>query len=494
MNPATRLLAALLCLLLFHDSYGAHLSGGEIAFSRDPNASSPYAYVFALRLYNFIPGVEVSPTAKLDFGVAGATQTAPLTRRETVRAQTGHVMEVLVYTFRYTYPAPGTYTVSFSEYNRPTGTANIGQTTDMLFHLQTSFTINPASVNNGPQLLNPPIFRAVAGQKVCMGPAAYDPEGDSLSYRLLVPLSKANTGVRGYRLPNQVSPPGVSESGGAPSFAIDKLTGEICWDAPGLRKRGGGVMTEDGDRAEYTIAFVVDEWRNGSKLSSTVRDFTVTVMRPQAPAPELRAENASAAGFDANRQVRVEPGQRLTFSVLYKSQLPSALDSLILVSETGRPYGNASATAIDSAGFTKVTYAWTPTAANRRRHPYVLVFRGSSPQSWWGESSFNDLTFSVYVGSDVPKERVTTTEVELNDRSIRLFPNPAQHIVRLAEVPGTEAVYFQLTDALGRQVYHSSNLRDTNLEMDLTTLPNGIYVYTITSGPGVVGKGRLLKR
>jgi hypothetical protein len=217
-------------------------------------------------------------------------------------------------------------------------------------------------------------------------------------------------------------------------------------------------------------------------------------MLPQAPAPELRAENASAAGFDANRQVRVEPGQRLTFSVLYKSQLPSALDSLILVSETGRPYGSASATATDSAGFTKVTYAWTPTEANRRRHPYVLVFRGSSLQSWWGESSFNDLTFSVYVGSDIPKGRVTTTEVELNDRNIRLFPNPAQNIVRLAEVPGTEAVYFQLTDALGRQVYASANLRETNLEMDLTTVPNGIYVYTITAGGGVVGKGRLLKR
>jgi hypothetical protein len=489
------LLAALLCLLLFHDSYGAHLWGGEIAYRRDPDASSPYAYAFALRLYNFIPGVEVSPTAKLDFGVAGATQTAPLTRRERVRAQTGQVMEVLVYTFRYTYPGPGTYTVSFNPYNRPTGTANIGQTTDMAFHLQTSFIISPtAGANNGPQLLNPPIFQVVAGQKVCMGPAAYDPEGDSLSYRLIVPLAKANTDVKGYQFPNQVTPAGVSENGGKPTFAIDALTGEICWDAPGLRKRGGGVMTEAGDRAEYTIAFAVEEWRNGVKLSSTVRDFNVAVVLLEKLIPEVQAPNAAAAGFNANRQVRVEPGQRLTFSVLSRSPLPGASDSLVLVSETGRPYGNASVTAIDSAGFTKVTYAWTPTEANRRRHPYVLVFRGSSSEAWREDGLFNDLTFSVYVGSDIPKGRVTTTEVALNDRNIRLFPNPAQNIVRLAEVPGTGAVYFRLTDASGRQVYASANLRETNLEMDLTTVPNGIYVYTITADLGVVGKGRLLKR
>ena len=37
-------------------------------------------------------------------------------------------------------------------------------------------------------------------------------------------------------------------------------------------------------------------------------------------------------------------------------------------------------------------------------------------------------------------------------------------------------------------------LRNMNFEVDLTVLPNGLYVYMITAGQGVVGKGRLLKR
>jgi hypothetical protein len=307
-----------------------------------------------------------------------------------------------------------------------------------------------------------------------------------------VPLGKTNAAAAQYQLPNQVTPLGVSESGGGPTFTIDERTGEICWDAPGLRKRGGGVITEIGDQAGYTIAFVVEEWRKGLKLSSTVRDFNILVRRREAPAPEMRAENAAAAGFNADRQVRLEPGQRLSFSVRYKSQVPTVFDSLIVVSETMPPYGNASATAIDSAGYTKVTYTWTPTAAHRRQHPYLVVFRGSSFR--WSHSLLNDLTFSVYVGADIPTGRVTATEDEVNGRKIRLFPNPTRNKVRLAEVPGNGTVHFQLTDALGRQVYTSPNLRGTNFEMDLSTLPNGLYAYTIRAGQRVVGKGRLLKQ
>jgi hypothetical protein len=495
MTTATRsLLAALLGLLLLGDCYGTHLTGGDISYAPEPNAPSPFTYVFTLRLYRDTGGVD-SPNATLDFGVQGSSQTVAVSSRERVGTQLGNSLEALVYQFRYTYPAAGTYIVRFTENSRNPGVVNLSESGTTPFHIETSFTISPTlGTNRGPQLLNPPIFRAVAGQKVCMNPAAFDADGDSLAYRLVTPLGKANVAVNMYQFPNQITPLGVSESGGAPVFSINAVTGEMCWDAPGLRKRNGGVMTNPDDFAQYAIAFVVEEWRNGSRLSAMTRDFAITVAPPAAPAPELRAENVAAAGFNADRQVRVEPGQRLTFPVLYKSQVPNVLDSLVLVSETGAPYGTASATARDSAGFTKVTYSWTPTEANRRRQPYLLVFRGASIQSRWETILLNDLTFSVYVGTDIPTGRVTATEDEVNGRKIRLFPNPTRNKVRLAEVPGAGAVHFQLTDASGRQAYTSPNLRGTNFEMDLSTLPNGLYAYTIRAGQRVVGKGRLLKQ
>jgi hypothetical protein len=485
---------ALLGLFIYGNCHGTHITGGEITFMRDPNASNPYAYLFTLKIYRDTQGPD-APNATLYLGVEGSEQTVPVGIRQIVGQQAGNFMEVLIYSFRYTYPAAGTYTVSFTEENREAEIVNMMQSVTTPLHIRTTFTISPtAGANNGPQLLNPPLFRTVAGREVCINAAAYDPDGDSLSYRLAVPLEKPNVPVKGYQLPNQVMPLGVSESGGAPAFTINELTGDICWDAPGLRKRGGGVLTDPYDYAHYAIAFVVDEWRNGNRLSSTVRDFMITVTGPEVPAPELRAENAEAAGFNAQRQVRLEPGQHLSFSVLYKSPLPDLLDSLVLVSETRSPYGNATAMATDSAGFTKMTYTWTPTEVNRRRQPYLLVFRGGSFKYPTGELYFNDLTFTVYVGTDIPAGRVTATEDEVKGRRIKLYPNPTRDKVRLAEVPGAGAVYFQLTDALGREVYASPNLRGTNFEVGLATLPHGLYAYTITAGQRVVGKGRLLKR
>jgi hypothetical protein len=119
----------------------------------------------------------------------------------------------------------------------------------------------------------------------------------------------------------------------------------------------------------------------------------------------------------------------------------------------------------------------------------VVVFRGASDNALR-----NDLTFGVFVGADIPTGRVTATEVEVARRRIKLFPNPTRNKVRLAGVPGTGVVYFQLTDALGRHVYASPNLRGTDFEMGLAALPNGLYPYTITSKGRIVGKGRQLKR
>lgn len=490
MHTATRcaLLAALLGLLSVANCFGTHIVAGEISYRPDAGSGNPYKYLFTLKLYGDAAGVAQS-TATLSFGVDGAMQTVPASSQENYGGLIAGGIRATLFQFKYTYPGPGNYVVGFTEENRNAGVVNVFQSVNTAFHIESTLTISPgAGSNSSPQFLNPPIFHAFAGQKVCMNPAAYDAEGDSLSYRLVIPLAKRGSAVNGYISPDMVAPRGTAESGGESTFALNEFTGDLCWDAPGLRKRDGGVISNPGDFAQYAVALVVEEWRKGFKLSSTVRDFAIFVTAPQSPRPELRSENAAAAGFNADRLVRAEPGKPLSFSVLYKASGANR-DSLLPVSETFLGTRKASATTIDSAGYTKVTYAWTPTAADRRGHPYVVVFRGAS-----GDSLRNDLTFGVFVGTDIPTGRVTATEDEVNGRKIRLFPNPARDKVRLAEVPGTGAVHFQLTDALGRAVYASPDLRGTDFEVDLASLPNGLYVYRITAGQRVVGKGRLLKR
>ncbi len=488
MTISTRpLLVALLGLLSVVECLGSHLVAGEISYRQDAGSTNPFTYDFTLTLY-LAQGVD-KPDATLNIGVDGGNNPLQVVNRDRVGTPIGNGLQAVSYTFKYTYPGPGTYIVSFTEENRSPSIVNMFQSANTAFHIESRVTVSAALRGNGsPRLLNPPIFRAFAGQKVCINPAAYDAEGDSLSYRLVTPLAKSGSAVSAYMSPNQVTPRGTSESGGEPTFTLNALTGELCWDSPGGRKRDGGVISTPDDFGQYAVAFAVEEWRKGVKIGSTVRDFAIFVTAPGAPKPELRAENAAGAGFDADRLVRAEPGRPFTFSVLYKAS-DATRDSLRPVGETFLLARRASATTADSAGFVKVTYTWTPTAAERRGHPYVIVFRGES-----GDALRNDLTFGVFVGTDIPVGQVTATEDEVDGQKVRLFPNPARNRVRLAGVPGTGAVCFRLTDALGREVYASPNLRGTTPEVDLAALPNGLYAYTITTGQRLVGKGRLLKR
>jgi hypothetical protein len=101
----------------------------------------------------------------------------------------------------------------------------------------------------------------------------------------------------------------------------------------GCAQAGRGIISNPGDFAQYAVAFIVDEWRGGVKMSSTLRDFAIIVMPPKKPEPELRLDNATAAGFHADRLVRVEPGKPLSFSVLFKAS-DAGRDSLLPVSAT----------------------------------------------------------------------------------------------------------------------------------------------------------------
>jgi hypothetical protein len=135
--------------------------------------------------------------------VDGATQTVPVGYRNRPNGtQLGNNIEELRYTFRYTYPGPNTYTVRFTEKTGNAGVVNMFQSVNTAFHIETEFIVSATlGLNNSVVLRNPPIDRATVGQKFCHNPAAFDPDGDSLSYKLVTPLSKKATEVTGYWTP-----------------------------------------------------------------------------------------------------------------------------------------------------------------------------------------------------------------------------------------------------------------------------------------------------
>jgi hypothetical protein len=92
-----------------------------------------------------------------------------------------------IYKVTHTYPGPGIYRIVVQDPNRNFGVQNIPNSVNVVFSISTILTVNPSmGYNSTPVLLNPPYDKAALGYVFIHNPAAYDPDGDSLSYQLTV--------------------------------------------------------------------------------------------------------------------------------------------------------------------------------------------------------------------------------------------------------------------------------------------------------------------
>lgn len=177
----------------------------------------------------------------------------------------GNNIKKNIYIGTHTYPGRATYTVSMTDPNRIAQIRNVNfpNSVNIPFHLSTTYTfLNPQfeGCNSTPELLQPPIDIACVGQPFIHNPNAFDPDGDSLSYELTVPLQGVGTPVPLYRSLDQVP---ISPNN---NLFINSVTGDILWDAPQ-------------DPGEYNLAIHIIEWRNGIPIDTTLRDMQITVER-----------------------------------------------------------------------------------------------------------------------------------------------------------------------------------------------------------------------
>ncbi|MEM9920463.1 MAG: gliding motility-associated C-terminal domain-containing protein [Bacteroidota bacterium] len=192
----------------------------------------------------------------------------------------------------HTYPAQGHYVISMNDPNRNEGILNIDNSVNVPFHLETTVTLfNPQfeGFNSSPRLFLPPTDIACLNQPFVHNPTAFDPDGDSLAYRLIVPMQAINTPIVGYSFPDQVSPDPVENQ-----IFFSELTGEFRWDSP---QRLG----------EYNIAMYIIEYRNGNPIDTMIRDMQILVEDCENMPPEIETieEICVIAGESVSIDIRV---------------------------------------------------------------------------------------------------------------------------------------------------------------------------------------------
>lgn len=252
-----------------------------------------------------------------------------------------------VYVGIHTYPGPAVYVLSFEDPNRNGGVVNIPNSVNIPFYVSTQLIINPfLGVNSSVQLLNPPIDEACAGQIFIHNPGAFDPDGDSISYRLVNCLGELGANI-----------PGFGQPAATNSFTLDPITGDLIWNTP----TPGGV-------GEYNVAFVIEEWRRGILIGFVTRDMQINVVPCQntppviQPLPDICVTAGDTVAFTVTANDADFPAQLITLSatggpLLFDPPYTAVFPSLSMFSQVSQDF------------------FWSTACMHVRKQPYLVTFK-----------------------------------------------------------------------------------------------------------------------
>ncbi len=290
MKIAVHCLRIALALLLPSASWATQIIGGDIHYEH----ISGLTYRITVNHYTKLSASPDAPEAVIHFG-DGTQDTVPLTgfidhfsidlRRSTFQAE-------------HQYPGPGIYTIICDDQNRAGGIVNVPNSISQTFCLPAVLIISPiVGENNSVHFLEPTLTYVFTAGMIIHDPVPIEPDGDSLSFDLVVPHSYACDPIIGYQFP--------------PGSWVDPVTGVFHWPSPSLM----GI---------WTIAIRAREWREGLFLGEVVRDMIINVL-PQY---------LNVAEWTMNDQPWAWPVP--TNGLLWVEGDPISASQVILLDATGR--------------------------------------------------------------------------------------------------------------------------------------------------------------
>ena len=344
-----------------------HIRAGEITAIRQ--SCQGLTYQFTITGYEDTQsGVEFGD-GLLSFGYSNAdrlVEEAEFETREII--DSNKELRVTTFEIAHTFPGPGTYVVSYQESYRNEGILNMANSVNTDFYIETVVVIDPLFCNNTPILTNPPVDAAAVATTFLHNPGAYDPDGDSLVFKLVLPKQAPDTPVGGYEYPDAYdrdsgpNPNPVRQDGSTPvNLTLDPLTGLLTWDAPA-------------NVGEYNVAFIVEEWRliggEWIRLGYVTRDMQIIVEDSKNHPPEVVAV----------RDTCVEAGTLLEFNVIATDEDGDP----VRVEAFGEPLELRASPATFAPPFSQVTptpatgtFRWSTTCHQVRRKPYQVNFKAT---------------------------------------------------------------------------------------------------------------------
>lgn len=326
-----------------------HQRAGEITFKHISGST----YEVTIVTYSYAP----SPADRFELEINWGDNTSTiLPRANGPEGQLGNLGEIVgpdikknLYIGVHTFPGSATYKITLEDPNRNYGIQNIPNSVEVPLFIETQLIINPfIGKNSSPQLLLPPIDQGCVNQPFLHNPGAFDPDGDSLSFRFVTCRGAGGDNIPGYQLPNQVG------TNVGSLFTMNALTGEILWQDPKMQ-------------GEYNIAFLIEEWRNGNKIGYITRDMQITIVTCDNEAPVIVPVADTC----------VEAGSILQFNVT----ATDADMNGIKLTAAGAPFQIANPAVFispfDSVARNTGIFRWETVCTHVRKNPYQVYFKAT---------------------------------------------------------------------------------------------------------------------
>ncbi len=372
MNKAIKIIFTLILVMLATDiAHSTHNRAGEITYRQ----ISDYTFEFEVITFTNTKTTSngVSPADRPELTVKWGDNTYSNVKRAQYIDLPDYYRKNR-YLAQHTFPGPGTYQIVVEDPNRNEGVGNIPNSVTVVFSIKTILQINPiVGFNSTPKLLNPPVDKAAMHRKFIHNPAAFDPDGDSLSYKLTVCTGENGKPIPSYKFPDSSNKP----------IYIDAISGDLVWDSP----------TQTGI---YNVAFFIEEWRKGIKIGQITRDMQIEVFDSKNHPPII----------DSIKPKCVVAGDTLKFTV----KATDKDNEDIVMSATGGVFSIP-----DSAIFTpnnnpkKATgqFTWATKCSHIRKAPYLVLFKATDKNAT--VPLVDQMACLIKVIAPAPQNIVTTT-------------------------------------------------------------------------------------
>ncbi|MBK6966599.1 MAG: gliding motility-associated C-terminal domain-containing protein [Bacteroidales bacterium] len=347
-------LLAILVFLQAFQAFAMHQRAGEITYRH----ISGLTYEVTITTYTFAPsaadrceltinwGDGESSVLSRSNGVGGITPAGIYC--EHTGENISQEIRLNIYKGVHTYASSSTYKLWLEDPNRNLGIQNIPNSVDVPLYIETLLVVNPfLGSNSSPVLLLPPIDNGCVGIPYLHNPGAFDPNGDSLAYKLVSCKGAGGLDILGYKLPSEVD----AQNPG--SFTINEITGDIIWDSP----------TRQG---EYNFAFIIEEYRSGVRIGYVTRDMQVNITscNNNPPVITVVTDTCVIAGSTLNLFVEASDADNDNITLTADGGPLILPVSPATFEETG-----------DSLGHISNTLVWNTVCAHVRKQPYQIYFK-----------------------------------------------------------------------------------------------------------------------